>query len=213
MYSIVVVDDHILVSHAIAGLINTFNNFEVIYTCQNGNELVEKLQLETIKPHIILMDISMPQMNGIETTQFVKNNYPEIHVIALTAIENCDSIKKMLKAGAVGYLLKGMETHLFEKALNEVIENKKCYSRKVVNVLVDSITNTDKQMKRIVLKKQEKEFMTYACSELTYKEIANRMYRSPKTIDGYRNDLFDKLNIKNRTGLVLYAIKNKIFIP
>ncbi|MFT5846774.1 response regulator transcription factor [Psychroserpens sp.] len=211
-YSLAIVDDHTLISHAIAKLVNSFSDFKTQFICKSGQELIERLQSEKIKPHIILMDVSMPTMNGIETTQYINNTYPEIKTIALTAIENDDSIIGMLKAGAKGYILKDADIAIFEKTLKSVVQNGSYFNDKVTNIFINSIINTrENQDKNVQLKKQEKEFMRYACSELTYKEIANRMFRSPKTIDGYRNDLFEKLNIKNRTGLVIYAIKNKIF--
>ncbi|MFD2917918.1 response regulator transcription factor [Psychroserpens luteus] len=210
-HSVVIVDDHTLVSQAIGSLVNSFRDFKTQYICNSGKELIEKLKLEKAKPRLILMDISMPHMNGIETTLYVKEMYPDIKVIALTAIENNDSIIKMLKAGAKGYVLKGADIPIFENTLKRVIQNGSYYNEKITNIIINSIINEDEKQENIQLKKQEEEFIRYACSELTYKEIANRMYRSPKTIDGYRNDLFEKLNIRNRTGLVLYAIKNKIF--
>jgi len=211
-HSVVIVDDHTLVSHAIASLVNTFKDFTVQYICNSGHDLIEKLKVTSEKPEIILMDISMPQMNGIETTQYLSDNFSDINVIALTAIESNESIINMLKAGAKGYILKDIKKNTLEKTLKEVIKNGSYYTKKVTKTLVNCITNKNPfQKEDIAIKKQEEEFMRYACSELTYREIAERMYKSPKTIDGYRNDLFDKLNIKNRTGLVLYAIRHKIF--
>lgn len=211
-HSIVVVDDHKLISMAIASLIDSFNDFETQYICNSGKELVERLQFEPLKPQLILMDICRPHMNGIETTLYIKKKYPEIKVIALTANDNNDSIIGMLKAGAKGYILKDTDTAMFEKTLKKIVQNGSYFNEKITSTLINSILNEDKKhVDNVQLKKQEEEFIRYACSELTYKEIANRMYRSPKTIDGYRNDLFEKLNIKNRTGLVLYAIKHKIF--
>lgn len=211
-HSIVIVDDHNLVSQAIANLVNSFRNFQTQYICNSGEELIEKLQSEKIKPHLILMDISMPHMSGIETTLYIKNTYPEIKVIALTAIENNAGIMGIIKAGAKGYILKGADIPIFEKTLNKVVQNGSYFNEKITSTIINSIINEDENLeKNVCLKKQEEEFLRYVCSELTYKEIARLMFRSPKTIDGYRNDLFEKLNIRNRTGLVLYAIKNNIF--
>lgn len=211
-HSIVIVDDHKLISMAIASLVDSFNDFETQYICNSGKELIERLKLETLKPQLILMDICMPHMNGVETTLYIKKTYPEIKVIALTAIDTNESIIGMLKAGAKGYILKNTNTSTFENNLKKIVQNGSYFNENITSTLINSIINEDKtHVENVQLKKQEEAFIRYACSELTYKEIANRMYRSPRTIDGYRNDLFEKLHIKNRTGLVLYAIKNKIF--
>lgn len=209
-HSIVIVDDHILLSQALSGLINSFENFEVTYLCKNGADLTEKLKFENNIPEIILMDVNMPIMNGIETTAWLKEHHPEIKVLALSLEEHDQTIIKMLKAGAKGYLLKDVEKDELEKALNELINNGFYHSNTVTNILLSSINgNTPK----VTFKDNEIKFMQLACSEMTYKEIADHMCLSPKTIDGYRDNLFEKLQVKNRTGLVVYAIKNKIYVP
>lgn len=213
-HSVVIVGNHALISHAIASLVNTFNDFNVQFICNSGYELIEKLKATSVKPEIILIDISMSQMSGLETTQYLTNNYSDINVIALIAIESNETILSMLKAGAKSYISKDINKKSLEKALHQVVKNGSYYSKSVIKTLISCITNNSHlQGEDLSIKKQEKEFMIYACSELTYKEIAERMYRSPKTIDGYRNNLFEKLNIKNRTGLVLYAIRNKFYKP
>ncbi|MBU3010857.1 response regulator transcription factor [Polaribacter vadi] len=211
-YSVVVVDDHTLLSQAIQTMVNTFEKFEVLYTCKNGQELVNQFSgsPENI-PDIVLMDINMPILNGIETTEWIQKNHPIVNVMALSVEDDDKTVLKMLKAGAIGYLLKDTEKSVLEKALIEIAENGFYHSKNVTNLLMKSISgNGDEE---IVLKEKEIIFLKLACTELTYKEIADRMCLSPKTIDGYRNNLFIKLNVKNRVGLVMYAIKNKIYTP
>lgn len=206
-HSIVIVDDHLIFSQALSGLINTFDDFEVKYICKNGVELTEKLQFPDAVPDIILMDVNMPQMNGFETMQWLHTNHPNINVLALSLEDNDLSIIKMLRYGAKGYLLKDIEKRELETALEELIKNGFYHSKNVTNVLLKSVLDDNTG---VSLKDNEIKFMQLACTEMTYKEIADTMCLSPKTIDGYRDHLFDKLNVKNRTGLVLYAIKNKI---
>jgi DNA-binding NarL/FixJ family response regulator len=206
--TIVIVDDHVIFAQALTGLIETFGGFQIIYTCKNGIELTEKLKFEKNIPDIVLMDVNMPMMNGFETMHWVNKNHPNIKVLALSLDENETSIIKMLKAGAKGYLLKDIEKTVLKKALTELVSNGFYYSRNVNQALLKSIHQQNAEVK---LKHNELKFLEHVCSEMTYKEIANSMCLSPKTIDGYRDTLFDKLNIKNRTGLVVYAIKNKIF--
>lgn len=211
-YSVVIVDDHTLLSQAIAGMVNTFDKFKVLYTAKNGQELIDKFSNSPKNiPDIILMDINMPIMNGIETTEWLTANYPAVDVMALSVEDADTTILKMLKAGAIGYLLKDTEKTVLENALIEVAENGFFHTKNVTNLLMQSLSGNVKNA--ITFKERELTFMKLACTELTYKEIADKMCLSPKTIDGYRDVLFTKLNVKNRVGLVMYAIKNKIYTP
>ncbi|MEE9409127.1 MAG: response regulator transcription factor [Polaribacter sp.] len=209
-YSVVIVDDHTLLSQAIAGMVNTFDKFKVLYTCKNGQELIDKFSNSPKNiPDVVLMDINMPIMNGIETTEWITNNHPAVDVMALSVEDADATVLKMLKVGAIGYLLKDTEKSVLEHALIEVAENGFFHTKNVTNLLMQSISGNGKNS--ITFKERELTFMKLACTELTYKEIADKMCLSPKTIDGYRDVLFTKLNVKNRVGLVMYAIKNKIY--
>ena len=211
-YSVVIVDDHTLLSQAIAAMVNTFSKFKVLYTCKNGQELVDKFSSSAkFIPDVVLMDINMPIMNGIEATQWITSNHEDVNVMALSVEDEEATILKMLKVGAIGYLLKDTEKAVLESALVEIVENGFYHSKSVTNLLMKSLSGNGVQ--EIHFKERETTFMKHACSELTYKEIADRMCLSPKTIDGYRDVLFTKLNVKNRVGLVMYAIKNKIYTP
>ncbi len=208
-HTVVVVEDHVLLLQAIASLVSFFENFEVLYLCKNGEELLKNLEKHPDKhPDVVLMDVNMPILNGFETTQILKEKHPKISVLALSVDEDEDTIIKMFKAGAKGYLRKDVEKDVLEIALKEVIKNGYYYTKDVSNILVNALG--DDGSSKTHLKAREIEFLKYACTELTYKEIAKKMFLSPKTIDGYRDSLFQKLFIKNRIGLVLYAIKNKI---
>lgn len=211
-YSVVIVDDHTLLSQAIGAMVDTFDKFKVLYTCKNGKDLTEKFSGSPKNiPDVVLMDINMPVMNGIETTDWITKNHSTVHVMALSVEDADATILQMLKAGAVGYLLKDTEKSVLEKALLEVVENGFFHTKNVTNLLLQSISGSGKRS--IQFKDNEITFMKLACTELTYKEIADQMCLSPKTIDGYRDVLFTKLNVKNRVGLVMYAIKNKIYTP
>lgn len=208
-YTVVIVDDHTLLSQAISGIVNQFENFEVLYLCKNGDELVKKLNNNKIVPDIVLMDVNMPIMNGIETTKWLNINYPNINVLALTVEEDENVILNMIRSGAKGYLLKDVDKDILEMALLKIMSEGSYHSNSVTNILVNSLKGNYNE---IVLKDREIDFLKLICTEKTYKEIADEMNLSPKTIDGYRDCLFVKLNVKNRIGLVLYAIKQKIFI-
>ena len=211
-HSVVIVDDHTLLSQAISGMVNTFDKFKVLYTCKNGQELLDKFSASSKNiPDIVLMDINMPIMNGVETTVWINKNHPIVNVMALSVEDADATILKMLKAGAIGYLLKDTEKSVLEHALIEIVESGFFHTKNVTNLLLQSISG--KGNNSIAFKENEITFMKYACTELTYKEIADKMFLSPKTIDGYRDVLFTKLNVRNRVGLVMYAIKNKIYTP
>ena len=207
---VVVVDDHTLLLEAIGGLVRDFETFEVPYLCKNGQELLEKLKFPNNIPDVVLMDINMPLLNGIETTKILNEQFPEIKVLALSVEENEKTILKMLRAGAKGYLMKDTKKEILEEALNQVIEKGYYHTNTISKILIGSLTKDETE---ITLKEREIEFITYACTEMTYKEIAGKMFLSPKTIEGYRDSIYEKLNLKNRIGLVLYAIRNGLFTP
>lgn len=209
IYNVIIVDDHLLLSQALATMVNSFQQFHVLDLASNGQNLIEKIEEGNLQPELILMDVNMPKMNGIETTKWLKENHPDIKVLALSVEDQDETILKMIKAGAKGYILKDSEKSVLEKALLDVIEHDFYHSKQVTEIFLNNVHgNTEKKLE---LKDREIEFMKLACTEMTYKEIAEVMHLSPKTIDGYRDNLFSKLNIKNRIGLVTYAIKHKYF--
>ncbi len=208
---IAIVDDHKLVSKALENMISFNPNFEVLLTCYNGQDLLDKLQKAQKMPDVILMDINMPIKNGIETTAIVSKLYPNLKVIALTMEDNESTIIKMLTAGAKGYLLKDMSPDILFDAI-DIVHHKGIFYTDLVTQSLLKIKTEEKQMLDLAetLKERELEFIKLACSELTYKEIAEKMFLSPRTIDGYRDSVFVKLNVKTRVGIVLFAIKHNL---
>ena len=208
---IAIVDDHKLVSKALENMISFNPNFEVLMTCYNGQDLLDKLQKAQNMPDVILMDINMPIKNGIETTAIVSKLYPNLKVIALTMEDNESTIIKMLTAGAKGYLLKDMSPDILFDAI-DIVHHKGIFYTDLVTQSLLKIKTEEKQMLNLAetLKERELEFIKLACSELTYKEIAEKMFLSPRTIDGYRDSVFVKLNVKTRVGIVLFAIKHNL---
>jgi len=202
---IVLVDDHRLFRSGIAALINSLPGYHIIYEASNGLELSKKITPKT-QPDIILLDINMPHMNGIETAQWLKTHYPDVKIIVLSMFEDADKVLTMLRLGVKGYLLKDAEPHEFEEALKKVANNEVYFPAFVTRHLVYNFN----QPETVKLNSREIEFLKMASTELTYKEIADRMCISARTVDGYRDQLFDKLQIKSRVGLVLYAIKHKL---
>lgn len=209
LHTVVIVDDHLLLSGSLEKLINSFDGFEVLFHASNGKELQNKLKANGSSPDIVLLDINMPVMDGFETAAWLTENHPEIKFLALSMEDDEKVILKMLQNGAKGYLLKDIHPDKLKMALCEVIERGYYHSEKVATTLLHSIQPAN-QKEEVKFKKNELTFLQLACSEMTYKEIADVMNLSPKTIDGYRQELFNRLNIKNRVGLVIYALKNNI---
>jgi DNA-binding NarL/FixJ family response regulator len=208
---IIIVDDHMLFSQALNSLISKFEEFNVIKVLNDGAEVVDYFKANNPKPDIILMDIQMPIMNGIEATNWLKNNEPTIKVLALSMECEEATILAMLRAGAKGYLLKDINPSVLKHAIKELYSNGFYYTENVTNTLLNA--NDNGYIKSgVVLKDRELEFLKLTCTELTYKQIAEKMFLSPKTVENYREALFEKLDAKTRIGLVLYAIKHKIVI-
>lgn len=211
MPSIVLVDDHTLLRNGLAQLVQSLGH-TVLYEANNGKELISQLSSSSL-PNLVLMDINMPQMDGYATTQWLKENHPDVKVLALSMYDNETAIIKMLKCGARGYILKDSEPAELKAAIDAVLDKGYYYSDLVSGKLLHAINNdTASDAAAHQLNEREISFLKYACTEMTYKEIADKMFLSPRTIDGYRDALFEKLNIKTRVGLVMYAIKNGIVV-
>ncbi|TDL99376.1 MAG: DNA-binding response regulator [Flavobacteriaceae bacterium] len=209
--TIFIVDDHLLIAKALKEIIDKFEGFEVLDICENGLELQQKLQNTKQVPDLVLLDISMPVMDGIETSFWLQSQYPDILVLALSMQDDEQSLLKMIQNGAKSFLLKNVHPVELEKALNTLIRNGFYYPEWVTKIIIDSIgkEKEDKKMD-VKLTDREHQFLAYCSTELTYKEIADLMNCSPRTIDGYRDQLFQKLDIKSRVGLAVYALKNRI---
>ncbi len=216
------VDDHKLMRHAIAELIEDFKGFTVSLEANHGVDLKKKLHLlqEQDLPSIILMDIEMKIMNGYEATKWLqghtkdkpkdlythKERYKAIKVVALSMNENEFSIIEMLKSGAVGYIFKDAEPHELRDGLIDIKDKGYYYSQEVNNVIIRNLDQT-----KFHPSTQETVFLKWTCTELTYKEIADKMFLSKRRIDSIRESLFIKLNAKSRIGLVIYAIERGIY--
>ena len=204
--SIAIVDDHTLFRNGVAALMNEFDELKVIFEAENGEQMKHILAKNPI-PQVILMDINMPVSDGYQATIWIKENYPQIKVLALSMFEDDKAVIQMIKCGASGYVLKESKPRELLEAIKTINEKGVYINDLVSGKLLRSI----KYESPADFSKKELDFLKLCCSELTYKEIAEQMFVSPRTVDNYREALFLKLNIKSRTGLVLYAIQNEIF--
>jgi DNA-binding NarL/FixJ family response regulator len=207
-HSIVIVDDHLLIAKALTGIIANFDQFEVLYECENGKDLQDKFKLKKTIPSIVLLDISMPIMDGFETAKWLKETHPEILIMALSMQDDDQSLIKMIKNGANGYLLKNTHPAELEKALLGLVEKGFYYPDWAATKVFSSLNTTSKNESTISLTEREREFLKYSITEMTYKEISEKMFCSPRTVESYRDNLFEKLELKTRVGLAVYALKN-----
>lgn len=204
------VDDHTLFRKGLAELVGSFPGFTVAFELGNGRELQEYLNINNL-PDVILLDINMPVLDGFETASWLKNTFPDVKVVGLSMNDTEDAIIQFLKSGANGYLLKDADPDELEFALKSVMTKGFYHTGIVANVLVAQLNKKHSDTVPLLeLNERETEFIKLACTELTYKEIADKMLITPRTVDGYREALFEKLNVKSRVGLAMYAIKAKI---
>ncbi|MDB5264206.1 MAG: two component transcriptional regulator, LuxR family [Adhaeribacter sp.] len=207
---VALVDDHKLFRKGMVELVNAFAGYTVIWEANHGLELIKKFTTDE-EPDVVLLDINMPEMDGYETALWLKNNYPQVKVLTLSMYDNEEAIIKMLRVGAKGHILKDAEPQELKAALQELSRKGFYYSELVSGTLLNSFNREVEEARKaadlIKLNDRESEFLKLACSEMTYKEIADKMCLAPRTIDGYREALFEKLHVKSRVGLVLYAIK------
>ncbi|OCA72638.1 DNA-binding response regulator [Chryseobacterium contaminans] len=205
--TIVIVDDHILIAKALEGIIGNFSEFEVVYVCESGKDLIQKFEEGNIIPDIILMDVSMPIMDGFETAAWVTKNHPDIKVMALSMQGDDNSVIKMIKNGAKGYLLKNTHPKDLEVALTRLNTDGFFYPEWASKIIFSNLNNNNIETS-VKISEREKEFLKYTVTELSYKEIADRMCCSPRTVESYRDQLCEKLDLKTRVGLAVFAIKN-----
>jgi len=207
--TIVIVDDHILIANALQSIIANFESFEVLYNCQNGEELQQQMLKENNVPDIILLDISMPIMNGFETAKWLAAKYPNILIMALSMHDDDDSVIKMIRNGAKSYMLKNSNPIELYNALTNLVTNGYYYPDWASSIVFSKLNNNPDEITEVVLSDREIEFLKYVITEMSYKEIGDRMNCSPRTVENYRNSLFEKLNLKTRVGLAVYAMKNQ----
>lgn len=211
--TVVIVDDHLLFAQSLESLITKLEGYEVLAILKNGKELTQYYLHKRRKPDLVLLDVKMPVMDGIQTMAWLKENQVEQKVLALTMEDDEDTIIKMLRSGARGYLLKDIHPENFEFAMKMVIDQGFYYSSKVQSALQYSDQPEKEDSKNLAEKLTEREwtFLKLACSELTYKDIAVEMKLSPKTVENYRESVFRKLEVRTRVGLVIYCMKNNFF--
>lgn len=204
--SIGIVDDHQLFLKSLGLMLESFKEFNVVVMAVNGADLQKKLS-ENDLPEIMLIDVNMPVMDGIETAKWLSQTHPEIKLVALSMNDADKTIIAMIKAGCCAYMLKDTHPNELEKALTE-IHAKGFYNSDVSNINYRRLLLAENDTPEITEK--EHIFLQYVCSDMTYKQIAAEMHVGERTVDGYRENLFHKFNVQSRVGLALEAIRKDL---
>ena len=206
---IALVDDHILLRNGLASIVRSIPGYSVLLEANNGKDFISQLKTSPV-PDIVLLDINMPEMNGVETAIWMKENIPNVKILVLSVMDTDNVIISMLKHGARGYILKDSKPEVFKQALNSIRDSGFYMNELVSNKMLNYVTKAEEpESAGIIASLNENEitFLQLSCTELTYKEIAEKMKVSPRTVDGYRDHLLKKLNVQSRVGLVVFAIK------
>jgi two-component system, NarL family, invasion response regulator UvrY len=212
---IALVDDHTLLRNGLAALVNSFAGYSVLFEAANGKEFIQQLK-KYPTPDIVLLDITMPEMNGLETAEWMKKHLPAAKILVLSVMDIDTMIISMLKRGARGYILKDSKPAVFKEALDNIRDTGFYMNELVSNKMLNYVTQSDDKAQEEIslishLTENELTFLQLACTEMTYKEIAQKMELSPRTIDGYRDELLKKLKVQTRIGLVIFAIKHGLY--
>jgi DNA-binding NarL/FixJ family response regulator len=202
------VDDHQLFLKSLGMMLESFGNYEVVLEATNGADLQQKMEHQKIIPDIMLIDVNMPVMDGPETAAWLNKNYPSVRLIALTMNDKDHSVIKMFRAGCSAYLLKDIHPSSLECALKEVIDHG-FYNGDISNITFRKLMLKSDDRKEPKITTREMEFLQLACSEMTYKQVAAEMNLSERTIDGYRESLFEKMHVQSRVGMCLEALRRE----
>lgn len=211
--TVALVDDHELLRSGLVGIINSLGDFDVIFEAGNGLEFIKKVDKNN-PPDIVLLDITMPEMDGYETAAWIRKTLPSVKILVLSMLSNDMAIIRMLRNGVKGYIIKDSKPHVFKEAMESIQKNEFYVNELVRDKLINYVSNEEEDGKQtqslLNISEQEAHFLELLCADKSYKEIADEMCVSVRTIDNYRDNLFKKLEIKTRVGLVLFAIKQGI---
>ena len=207
--SLNICDDHKLFRKGMTALLNDGDVAEVIQEAGSGEELMDQLKFS--RPDVILLDLNMPGMGGENTLKSIRTQYPEQKVIIITMNDDDSLILHLMEMGANGYLLKESEPEEVENAISSVMENGFYFSDRVSRLMLTKLVKGDKfqpQLKKNEeLSDREMEVLELVCREMTNTEIGEKLFISPRTVEGHRKKIMEKLGVRNTVGMVIYAIK------
>jgi DNA-binding NarL/FixJ family response regulator len=208
-------DDEELFRKGISFLLQRQDNIQILYEANNGSEVLEYLKSSSIHPDIILMDLKMPMLNGVEATKLINKEFPSIKIIALTSYNTKSFIANMIEIGAASYIVKNSSPEEMITTINQVIEKGFYYNEEVLNVIQENLINNNRKnifFEEVILTKREREILELICNQNSTQQIAEKLFISPRTVEGHRNNLLLKTDSQNSAGLVVFAIQNKIVI-
>lgn len=213
--NIIIADDEQLFRKGIRFLLEREKNLNIIFEAENGKELVNFIDNSDIIPDVILMDLKMPELNGVEATKIIHKKYPDIKIIALTSYDGKSFITNMIDVGASSYLLKNTDPKTVIHTIKEVYEKGFYYDEKVLTIIHNNIiSSSGKRIKsdldKKLLSKREIDVLELICEQYTTNEIGEKLFISPRTVEGHRNNLLLKTQSKNVAGLVIYGIQKKL---
>ena len=208
--SLVIADDHEIFRDGLALMLSKQKHITLMGQAEDGKELIELVKLN--HADIVLVDIKMPRMDGIEATKLLTASFPEVRIIALSMYDEENLIIEMLEAGAKGYLLKNADKQEILDAIEQVYDDHVFYCRhtsaKLASLIVNSKFNPYRKMEVIVFTEREKEIIRLICLQYTAQEIGDKLFISKRTVEGYRTKILEKMGVKNTAGVVVYALKH-----
>ncbi|MDQ7949031.1 MAG: response regulator transcription factor [Pedobacter sp.] len=212
MINVAIADDQKLFRKGMVSLINSFDQMAMVFEAANGRELLDSCANATILPDIILLDLSMPEMNGLDALKILKEDFPSISVIILSSHEAENFILATIQAGANGYLAKNAEPEEVEQAIREVHKNDFYFTPPMLEIMRRGLVKRSNliSLDSDLLTNREKEVLQLICKQYNSQEIADQLYLSHRTVEGHRNNLLQKTASRNTAGLVLYALKHKL---
>jgi DNA-binding NarL/FixJ family response regulator len=209
---VVFADDHEIFRDGLSMLLNSLSGIELIASVKNGRELIQTVQQQ--QPDVVLTDIKMPFVDGIEATKFIKANFTNINIVALTMYDEEQQIIEMLEAGAIGYLVKDASKEEMHEAILAAFNNYNFYCRhttsKITKLLTTKNSNIVLDSKRDLFKGIELEIIKHICNGLTSKEIGKLIHLSFRTVEGYRVKIQEKMDVTSVAGLMKFAYKHKL---
>ena len=214
LIKIIIADDEVLFRKGISFLLQREENIEIIFEASNGNELITFLEETMNPPDIIIIDLKMPLLNGVEATKIIHKDFPDIKVIALTSYNTKSFVANMINVGAVSYLTKDTSPQELLTTINEVAVKGFHYNDYVMKIILESLVSPQKKVKcnfdDMHLTNREKEVLELICKQYSCIEIAEKLFLSCRTVEGHRNNLLLKTQSKNVAGLVVHALQNRI---
>lgn len=210
MIQVCLVDDHVLLRDALAETIDNFDECKVTGVASHGKELQQIVERGVI-PNLVLLDLNMPEMDGYDTAEWLFTHHPEVRVLILTMYDSEVALIRLLQYGVRGFLRKDIHPFELRAAISAVMKDGYYYSHRTTGKLATLFQKSYQEnlsVERVMLSDMDIQFLRLVSTDMTYKEIAGKLNISVRSVDGYRDSLFDRLEVKSRVGLAIFALKN-----